>query len=339
MTFSIIFFRVFTTLSQHLKTIPELSCSTNPIQQRVSSTIARQILDGQPVYVKQYSTGDWGRTADVVLRRTEREVDLVERLHASDLFSNRLGLVHIVSASPEEYSLTTAEVPGKTLDLLIASQFRNPDMECLSAMWLAGRWLRQFQQIELLESDRESISTLDPHDMVDYCRVRLEGLTKLGYRWPKGRMSGQILNQIEHLVENSNDSDKQLVWSHADFAPGNIIWDGRTLTPIDFGMTHADRPLLDVTYLIHRLEMQQIYRPWKSWPTEIWKRAILRGYGRPDADKSPMYQALMIRHLICRIHTYVRRQPRDLKQRLHDKWVRTVIRKKLERLTQESYKS
>ena len=96
-------------------------------------------------------------------------------------------------------------------------------------------------------------------------------------------------------------------------------------------MATVDLALADVTYLIHRLEMQQIYRPWKCWPIGVWKRALLRGYGRDDAEISPMYRALMIRYRICRLLTYVRRSPRDLKQRLHDCWVRSILRYKLNR--------
>lgn len=196
-------------------------------------------------------------------------------------------------------------------------------------MYLAGLWLRRFQQVELQDCDREPISELDPVDLVEYCRLRLNGLNDMGYRWPDSRVREQILDWIKKLDHAADDGEKTFAWAHGDYAPGNIIWDGHTLTPIDFAMACAERPLHDVTYLIHRLEMQRIYRPWKRWPIAVWKRAILRGYGRPDAEASPMYQALMIKHLICRLHTYVRRPPKSLKQKLHDKWVRAVIRRRL----------
>ena len=79
----------------------------------------------------------------------------------------------------------------------------------------------------------------------------------------------------------------------------------------------------------HRLEMLRVYRPWIRSPIALWKRAFLHGYGRADAESSPMYRALMIRHLLCRLLTYVRRPPANLKQWLHYKWVRWRVRERL----------
>jgi hypothetical protein len=106
------------------------------------------------------------------------------------------------------------------------------------------------------------------------------------------------------------------------------------LTAIDFATAHSMFPLLDVTYFVHRLEMQRVYRPWKAWPIAAWRRAFLRGYGRPDADRSPMWQALMIRHLLCRLTTYVLRPPRNAKQAMHDRYVRWWLRRRLSRAAQ-----
>jgi hypothetical protein len=127
-------------------------------------------------------------------------------------------------------------------------------------------------------------------------------------------------------VERVPTGDQEPVWCHHDYCAGNMIWNGRTLTVIDFGMAGPGVPLLDVTYFIHRIAMLRIYVPWKRWPVGAWTRAFLRGYGRPEAAASPMYQALMIRHLLCRLLTYVHKPPHGLKQRLHNPWVRRCVR-------------
>lgn len=297
---------------------------------RSSSVIKRVVLDDRPVFVKQYMLGDWGRNEKVVCRRAKREFELISNLRASALFEGRLGLVRVFSAEPQKASLVTEEVPGQPLEQTIIGHDWRVRRRTLGAILLAGRWLRRFQQLDLSDADQESISELDPHGLVDYCRVRLTNLAKLGYRWPGRTLCERILETVRRLDEQVDAADRRCVWVHGDFAPGNIIWDGRVLTPIDFAMACAERPLLDVTYFIHRLEMQRVYRPWKRWPIGAWKRAFLRGYGRPDAEASPMYQALMIRHLICRLLTYVRRPPRNWQQRLHDKYVRSVIRRRLQ---------
>ena len=205
-------------------------------------------------------------------------------------------------------------------------------------MYLAGYWLHRFQELAIARHEGQPIvSTLDPESLDAYCRIRLHSLRDYGYRWPNATEFTRIIERVAQLEDAALPRDRHRVWAHADFAPGNIIWNGTKLTVIDLAMAHADRPLLDVTYFIHRLEMLRVYRPWKRWPIEFWKRAFLRGYGRPDAESSPMYRALMIRHLICRLHTYVRRPPRDLKQKLHDKWVRAVLRRKLLRMSADAH--
>ena len=119
------------------------------------------------------------------------------------------------------------------------------------------------------------------------------------------------------------------VWVHADYSPCNLMWDGRVLTPIDFAMVRAGTPLEDATYLIHRIEMQRIYRPWLRLPGAAIRQAILRGLGVRTADQSAAYQMLMLKHQICRLHTYSRRPAKSLKQSLHDRWVRTMLRRRL----------
>ena len=301
-------------------------------ERRGTSIVTRTVQNGRAVYAKSYLAGDWGRTLDVVTARTQREHALIERLRQSGLIRGRLGLVRIVSADPLHAQLVTEEVPGSGVDQLIQGRFRRPEFECLSALWLAGRWLKRLQQLELHREDRVSISQLDPVDLGDYCKMRLDKLAEHAKR-PLSREHGiRLIAAVRKLVEGAKDADRRLVWAHADYTPGNMIWDGHILTPIDFAMAHADRPLLDVTYFIHRLEMLRVYRPWKRWPIATWKRAFLRGYGRPDAEDSSMYRALMIRHHLCRLLTYLRRPPRDLKQEVHDKWVRGVVVRKLSRL-------
>ncbi|NOX54205.1 MAG: aminoglycoside phosphotransferase family protein [Planctomycetes bacterium] len=299
-------------------------------QRRPTSCVRRARWDGQTVYIKRYSIGDWGRTEEVVRARLGRECRLVRRMHESGFFGGRLGLVKVLEADLDSCTLVTAEARGRPLGELVLSRFQGRSArQALAAMFLAGRWLRQFQQVVADEDDAVPISDYDPLDMVAYCRFRLEKMREVGYRWPDRQLEQAICGRVGELLAQSTDGDRRLVWTHADYAPGNIIWDGRVLTPIDFGMAHLDRPLVDVTYFIHRLEMQRVYRPWRRWPIGLWRRAFLRGYGRPDAENSPMYQACMIRHLICRVLTYVRRPPRDLKQKLHDKWVRGCVRRRI----------
>ncbi|MFH1922686.1 MAG: phosphotransferase, partial [Planctomycetota bacterium] len=294
------------------------------------STIRREVLETQVVYVKQYLEGDWGCTGDVIRARAAREGEVIGRLGELPGLSGRLGSMRLVSADPEQATVVTAAVGGRPLDEYARDEYRRYlNGPCLRAFFLAGKWLSVFQTLHVLPGDGERTGEYDPEDLVEYCDIRLKKTRSLGYRWLTEAVRDRVCGVVGGLVERSPEEDRRRVWSHHDYGPGNVMWDGTTLTAIDFAMASLDVPLVDVTYFIHRLEMMPIYFPWKRWPVAVWKRAFLRGYGRPDAEASPMYRALMIRHLLCRLQTYVRRPPENLKQRIHNAWVRRCVRAKL----------
>ena len=297
------------------------------VEKRASSQIQRVIRDGVVIYKKEYITNDWDNDIAVVRQRAQREVELCQRIDGSNLFGGRLGVVSIVDADPFAATISTCEVIGISLEQFIQE---HKDAESTRIPWfLAGRWLRQFQRLKLVGVPSVGISSRDPTDLVEYCDLRLRSLAEYGYTWPSDSTRKALLQTIEELRNRCEQAEIKPVWVHADYAPGNLMWDGRILTPIDFAMVRTGAPLEDATYLIHRLEMHKVYRPWLRLPVRECRDAILRGLGRRNAQQSPAYQMLMMKHLICRLHTYVRRPPKSLKQSLHDRWVRKCIRQKL----------
>ena len=297
------------------------------VEQRISSQIRRTVRDGVPVYEKQYVTNEWDDDASVIRRRARCEVEILRQIAASNRFGQRLGVVRIAHAEPDVAIIATHEVAGDSLGQFI--HHGNIVSTGMKPWLLAGRWLRQFQSLPLNKYATETASKRDPPDIVDYCNLRLRSLSDYHYAWPNASVRKSLLQTIEHLRDQCSAADMPAVWVHADYAPGNLMWDGRVLTPIDFGMVRAGYPLEDATYLIHRIEMLRIYRPWSQIPIASIRRAVLRGLGVPTADQSAAYQMLMIKHHLCRLHTYVRRPPKNFKQSLHDRWVRAVLRKRL----------
>ena len=297
---------------------------------RLTSQVTRADVDGCTVYIKRLSESDWEGSTATLRARIEREASLLERLGQVHLDCNRLGRQELVFWHADELTIATRAIPGDTLDRALLSEGgqRRPSLGTLRATWLAGRWLSRYQTLECLPGDAIQIGELTPTDLVEYCQIRLARLAE-HYPWMTSKRCRCVLGVLEGLVAASPPPENAQVWSHGDYAPGNIIWDGETLTPIDFTMARVGVPLQDVTYFIHRLEMLQIYFPWRLWPIRYWRRAFLRGYGRPDAESSPMYRALMIRHLICRLLTYVLRVPRNTKQSVHARWVRLCVRRQL----------
>ncbi|MCA9140726.1 MAG: phosphotransferase [Planctomycetales bacterium] len=296
-------------------------------EQRSSSRLRRKLREGSTVYEKHYVTNDWDDDMNVIQKRACDEISLLRQMASADGFRQRLGVVRIAECDPTVPMISTFEVSGDSLEncILHHRSFRS-DLR----PWLtAGRWLKQFQRLSLPPEIHERCSRRDPADMVEYCDLRLKSLSEFGYLWPGADLHRSILDVVDQLQVLSKAESVSTVWVHSDFSPGNIMWDGRTITPIDFAMATEGHPLADATYLIHRMEMHQIYRPWLRIPVDHIRRAVLRGLGVPASDSTAAYRMLMIKHQICRLHTYVRRPARAMKQALHDCWVRGVLKRKL----------
>ncbi len=301
-----------------------LSAST---ESRPSSQIRRIVRDGEAIFEKRYIANDWDDNEQIIKQRVRCESEVLRRLDQSRLMQGRLGLVRVAASDPDTASIATHEVPGVSLDEFI---LRGRDKHRNLLPWLmAGRWLRRFQQLPIDQQLVAPRSDRDPEDIVAYCDLRLRSLADYGYRWPSDSTRQAILDFVANCRRECSESELRPVWVHADFAPGNLMWDGRTLTPLDFAMVTSGNRLADVTYLIHRVEMQKVYRPWLNLPTGAIRTAVLRGFGDGAATHSPLYRMMMIKHLICRLHTYVRRPARGLKQSAHDRWVRTVVRQRI----------
>lgn len=292
----------------------------------------REVRDGVAVYVKQSRPQDWEGDARQLQQKTAREADVLRRIEECGQFCGRLGMTPLVASQPEEAVIVTREAPGKPLqEYLLTSYRRAPGIECAQALLLTGRWLRTFQTIPICEQDTVVISDQSPDCLVEYCAIRVHKLASLGYRGLDRDAQKRLLQVIEDCVERSLPEDRTRVLCHGDYGAFNVLWDTHVLTAIDFTQVRAGLPLSDVTYFLHRLELLPIYFPWKRWPIDLWERAFLKGYGRPNAAQSPMYRAMMLRHLLCRLQTYVRRPRRGIKDRIHTPWVIHQLTRRLRR--------
>lgn len=294
--------------------------------------MAQRSIDGQSVFVKQYHGGDWGRPPEVMQAQAAAEVDVVRRISSQLEVSPRLGRMRIVQSDPHDASLTTEKVPGESVQAaLLQSRPTTRRGSCTRAILLAGRWLRMFQDIPTDGFSPVQAET-EPFEMVDYCDIRLRTLLDLHVAWPKAADRDLILDWLRQRMRETPDSLKQPRWCHGDFGPTNLFWDGQILTPIDFATCSLNYSLIDATYFIHRLEMLRLRFPWRRWPITLWRRAILRGYGTPEAQKLPIYSALALRHLLCRLQTLVYYHPCDLKQRFHNAWLCHQVCSKMKHL-------
>jgi hypothetical protein len=280
-----------------------LRVSPEATQRRDYSSIERSVVGGQPVYVKHCLPGCRYQSDEAARDQVAREVRLLNMLAESPEFAarRRLGVVQVVEHNIQSSRITTAVVPGKLLsEVLSRGRSRTRLRSSLSALYLAGQWLRVFQSFPV-DSDVPHATESNPEDLVEHCRLRLQRLRELGQTWPTAAAGEQLLHGVDSWLKSTPAEQRTKVWTHGDYGPYNLIWDNRTLTPIDFAAATSDVPLADVVYLVHRLEMLPVWSPWQWWPVAAWRRACLRGYGMPQAPALPLYRALMVRFLLSRL--------------------------------------
>jgi tRNA A-37 threonylcarbamoyl transferase component Bud32 len=286
--------------------------------------------DGRPIFEKRYRQDGQTQTLKVIRSRMAREEIVSQRLTQVPNRNPRLGIPRTLEFDFDGARIIMEKAPGKPLFDWLSDSSNHPSM-ILRGMYLSGAWLRMFQSLPILDSDHQ-LEVNDPIDPVLYCRPRVERIVNAG-RWINESLTPEAaLDKIAHWFEIAAPEDTALCWSHCDYAPFNLLWDGHVLTGIDLAMARLEPRLADVTYFIHRLEMLVVQRPWKRLPIEKWKRAFLRGYGVPDAEQSPTYTALMVRHCLNRMGSMIRRPGKGLLRRVHEQWLMRAVRARLKEL-------
>lgn len=294
-----------------------------------NSVTALEELDGRPVFVKRHLANGWRQSPESLVRQTALETDVVRNLRELPVLerTDRLGTLRIVASDPREARIVMEVAPGRPLQELLLRPFKGRGgwRSVLQALHCAGRWLREFRHLGPPRGDHGS--AFEPLPV--YCGTRLRTLQSLGFEPLTDAVRDRCETWLERRLAACDPSEIVPRWGHGDFGPFNLLWDGYRLTPIDFSTCRPDYPLLDLSYLIHRLELLPIQFPWRSWPLESLCQAVFRGYGEGDLRDRPLWQALAFRHDLCRVQSLFRRPAAKLPRRLHNRWVRHHVWRRL----------
>jgi Phosphotransferase enzyme family len=296
------------------------------------NVVRRELRGNHYVYVKQYATDNWDATQQVISQRLKMEVAALHQLSQQPHWPRRLGRIQVEDVDIGQGIITTSEVQGISLEDWVRNFKRCQYRESLGLFYLAGSWLRHFQQMKFKDDDFSSVGDKNPTDLCEYLSIRLNALKACQYRGLTEKQYAALLERTSALSKSMAPNDKRLVICHNDYSPGNIISDGYSVTPIDFQMTAWGTPLQDVAYFLHRLEMTRLFRPWLIRPWKRWRHSFVRGYGHNDLERTPLYEALTIRLLVLRLLTYSVAKPVNKLQAVHNQWVLAAVRHKLLKL-------
>jgi hypothetical protein len=231
------------------------------------------------------------------LRRwVEREFRAASRLHQALRPHAGLTALRPVAVFPDDLAIVTEEVSGMTFERLLRDALwgrRVPAPVALVAERI-GAWIRTYQGV----IDAEG--TLDLAERREYLAVRLRNLSDAGVL--SAADCAQALARFDELAANVTPAAQPLVAIHADLNPGNILVgpDGR-VTILDFAMAKTGARFHDLSHLYMHLEFLRWRPRLKSSVVTEGQQALVRGYDAAAATSDPLFQLMLLQHLVCHI--------------------------------------
>ena len=293
------------------------------------NAVRRERVNGSDVFTKQYESDGQEASRTTRANRLKTEVNIHEHIARERNWPRRLGQVVIENVDYDQGTISTHAVPGKSFDEWITAYRRDSVRIHLRHFYLAGYWLRRFQGLDFDVEQLPPRSSASPADFCEYLEIRVAAIRQAGYSGISDAQWRQAIDVTRRLQEEFSVEDRRVVLCHNDYCPANIICSQQIVTPIDFEMTGRGSPLQDVAYFLHRLEMMPVIRPWQIRPWGAFRRSFLTGYGRLDAEQSPLYRSLAIRFYALRLLTHAKMSAKNWKQRMHNAWMMAVLKKRL----------
>jgi Ser/Thr protein kinase RdoA (MazF antagonist) len=201
-----------------------------------------------------------------------------------------IGAVRPIAFLPEHRVVVTEEFPGRPFSELLDSAPRATD-ELLAVARRVGSWVRIYQSLG------ESAGTVSLAERRAYLDERLE------------RLEGRVISAAERRgVLSTFDSlaarlgpEVPAVPIHADLGPGNIIVDhGGRIAVLDFTMAKKGTACHDISHVYFHFETIGARRRKRGMMRDL-QRALLAGYSPSLSDTDPLFQLMLIQHVVCHV--------------------------------------
>ena len=252
------------------------------------------------------------------LRRwVEREFTASKRLH--DALEPRHGLTALrpVAVFPDDLAIVTEEVAGTTFERVLRDALwgrRVPAAADVVAERI-GAWIRTYQTVI------EAEGSLDLAERREYLAVRLQRLVAAGVFADADVAS--VLARFDACASEIPPAEP-LVAIHADLNPGNILVSASgDVTVLDFSMAKTGACVHDLSHLYMHLEFLRWRPRLKSAVVTAAQAALLRGYDPRSSVSDPLFQLMLLQHLVCHVALLAERRSSAL-----DPAVRWFVRRR-----------
>lgn len=235
--------------------------------------------------------------------------------------SARYCVVQPLFIIPEKYIIITKDIPGNDLLRMItqnAAFFPSENrMKVLRrSLQDTGGWLQYFQSLSPETDEKFSID-----EFSDYLDVRLKILCEDKRRRFPDKYRKQILNYISQNSASISGEELRIAFCHGDFNLGNIIVTEAQVTGLDFGARNKSSFLLDVSRIYHQLFLLHFKPQFRLSVIRELQKALLEGFGHPQADRLMIFKFLLIRHTLTHLVGITRFWQKGFKERLYNYWV------------------
>jgi tRNA A-37 threonylcarbamoyl transferase component Bud32 len=248
-------------------------------------TPARSLTAYAKILKPYHDTPEELERADRMLRREYLATSaLYQALHQDA----EIGAVRPIAFLPELRAIVTEEVPGRPMSELLA-ETSHASPEALAVARRVGAWIRIYQSLV------ESTGTVELQERRAYLDERLK------------QMEGRVIPPAERqdvlalfdALAAQLPPEFAAVPIHADLTPMNIIVDasGR-IAVLDFTMAKMGASYHDISHVFFHLEMLGA-RQRKSVMARELQRALLAGYSPALAEDSPLFQLMLLQHVVC----------------------------------------
>jgi Ser/Thr protein kinase RdoA (MazF antagonist) len=227
--------------------------------------IFRAVVEGEPVVVKQYLTGD--------PELARREAQAIAFYHEVADGDPSLIPARLLALNPETRTFCMSWVQGELLSRLLLRAGGRADLERRSvvAMERLGRLLAELHGRTAARDAAPSPFLLE---YIVHASRRLERVPLLGRTLFRGYEA-----ESERLYDALCAAGTAPSFAHGDLVPANIVLDGERIGLIDFANTNRRSHLLNDVYGLRIGAESSPFRP--ALRAEL-VRALYRGLGRLD---------------------------------------------------------
>ena len=273
--------------------------------------------DGRRVMAKRYLRSHQRENDSLARDIATREVRLLQLIEQSQAYGGEIAAMRLVEHDCERGWLSFEESAGQPLLKSLASFRRVPPEVIAGGLKASGRWLRAMQTVPFDQCDLTPLDPdYDPPDLQKYCEIRWKRITSWTSRFRNSDLPRRFLDRMTELYGIWRPLP--VVWAHGDYCPANVLWDGSTLTAIDYENARPRSPWIDATYFLMMMQSLVINSPWKRFPVDDWRRHFLTGLGVSELPNTPEIRLCMLKHLLCKLGSSSRPRTRSLPERL---WV------------------